>query len=118
MEQEEGSAILTVLTLYLRLHLKRQLHYLRLGMLALFTLTGDLEDAMSALVWPLLCLCARHLPVAGCNRRSDMVWFWLALCTATSIVAVLSTIIVVAIPEALAEIVRLSCMDGLVAIPV
>ena len=35
-----GSTILTVLTLYLRLHLKRQLHYLRLGMLALFTLTG------------------------------------------------------------------------------
>ncbi len=38
-----SSTAVVVLTLYLRLHLKRQLHYLRLGMLALFALTGALR---------------------------------------------------------------------------
>lgn len=48
----QGSTVVTVLTLYLRLHLTRQLHYLRLGMLALFTLTGTRGHAV---VWLLCC---------------------------------------------------------------
>ncbi len=33
--------LLSIVTLYLRLHLQRQLHYLRLSITALFTLTGQ-----------------------------------------------------------------------------
>lgn len=53
-----ASTILTVLTLYLRLHLKRQLHYLRLGMMALFTLTGIVHGAAWLIAGLLGCLVA------------------------------------------------------------
>lgn len=145
-EEDGGSTILTVLTLYLRLHLKRQLHYLRLGMLALFTLTGrscrrppprlphvhgwpinclcecagDLEDAMSAVVWPLLCIVSRTCSNRRfmCGRQADRPLFWVALTVASSAVAFICVFVVVVVPEAVAEVVRLSCMNGLVAVPV
>ena len=146
-DDDGGSTILTVLTLYLRLHLKRQLHYLRLGMLALFTLTGtlvmgvvvrrhdglaspdvqlcvvragDLEDAMSALVWPLLCIVGRTCTNRRfvCGHHMDRPLFWVALTAASSAVAFICVFVVVVVPEAVAEVVRLSCMNGLVAVPV
>jgi len=44
-------AVLAVLLVYARVHLRRQVHYLRLGMMGLFTYTGDLEDAVAAVLW-------------------------------------------------------------------
>ena len=83
-------------------------------------LSGDLEDAMSALVWPLLCIVGRTCANRRfmCGKHLDVPMFWLALAIATSTVALICLFVIVVIPEALAEVVRLSCMNGLVAVPV
>lgn len=112
----EGSraTVSTVLTLYLRLHMKRQLHYLRLGMIALFVMTGDLEDSLSALLWPVVCfVCRFSKPRTVCGITvSDKTVFWLALWSSTALWCLACTLVVVVLPEGIAEVVRLSCYDS------
>ena len=44
-------SVLAVLLVYARVHLRRQVHYLRVGMMGLFLYTGDLDDAVAAVLW-------------------------------------------------------------------
>ena len=67
-----SSAVSTVFTLYVRLHLKRQLHYLRIGMLALFVLAGDVEDGVATLLWPLLCWLMYICPLGSRYNRREL----------------------------------------------
>jgi len=67
-----SSAVSTVFTLYVRLHLKRQLHYLRIGMLALFVLAGDVEDGVATLLWPLLCWLMFICPLGSRYNRREL----------------------------------------------
>jgi hypothetical protein len=67
-----SSAVSTVFTLYIRLHLKRQLHYLRIGMLALFVLAGDVEDGVATLLWPLLCWLMYICPLGTRYNRREL----------------------------------------------
>lgn len=111
-DDSAGATVSTVLILYLRLHMKRQLHYLRLGMIALFVMTGDLEDTLSALVWPFTCLLCRHFSKRGAGASvPDGTAFFLALYSATAAVLLTCVLIVVVVPEGFAEVVRLSCME-------
>lgn len=69
---------------------------------------------MSALVWPLLCIACR---LTGPERViPDAVMFWASLSYAVAAVGALCILIVVVIPEATVEIVRLSCMESIVAV--
>jgi hypothetical protein len=43
--------LLAMLQVYARIHLRRQIHYLRVGMMILFVMTGDLEEAIASVVW-------------------------------------------------------------------
>jgi len=82
--------------------------------------TGDLEDALSAMVWPVLCavsqVCARRRLMPR-SSHFDMPMFWTALSLASALVGALCAFVVVVVPEALAEVVRLSCINGLIAVP-
>ncbi len=71
-EGQGSSAVSTVFTLYVRLHLKRQLHYLRIGMLALFVLAGDVEDGVATLLWPLLCWLMYICPLGSRYNRREL----------------------------------------------
>ena len=111
------STVATVLSLYMRLHLKRQLHYLRLGMMVLFTLTGDLEDAMAALAWPILCSVCRfgHPNRPWTMVVNDTLLFWVGLVVTSAVVGTLCAFVIVVLPEGLSEVLRLVSMAGLSA---
>ena len=120
-----ASAITSVLTLYLRLHLKRQLHYLRMGMLALFVLTGDVEDGVATLLWPLLCWLMYVLPLGRRLSppqpgpwRGDQVLvvgqttFSLVVALTTVLGLTIAVLLALWLPELAAECLRVVVMQG------
>lgn len=59
------SSLLALLCVYARLHLRQQIHLLRVGMMVLFACTGDLEDAVATIIWTSMCLALRVEPLVN-----------------------------------------------------
>ncbi len=121
--------------LYVKLHFKRQVHYLRLGVVILFTLTGarcaveclrlqgclctraslagDLEDVVCACVWPVFCwFCQlRVFGARGLKHMPDPALLWSALSVTYLIAVIVAFGAVIVLPELAAELLRIVCAD-------
>lgn len=123
----------SLVSAYIKLHFKRQLHYLRLGVVILFTLTGwlcvsclvsieilvfhggwcagDLEDVICAVLWPLFCAICR-LPLLGIGPLKaipDSAVMWSSLSLTLAFACVLCYGVLIVFPESLAELLRVAC---------
>jgi hypothetical protein len=75
--------------------------------------TGDLEDVLCSIAWPMFCfLCGVQSPCGRDSLSPRVVLFLASACTLFVLLAG-ALLVVVALPETVCELIRVTCLESI-----